>query len=222
MEAAIEIKDLWKGFGKNIVLRGVNLKVERGEKIAILGPNGAGKTTLLRIISGQLKPTKGEIKVFGSVPWKMVEVRREIGLVSHSSYLYKDLTAMENLKFYAKLYGVETEIKDVLEVVGLYSHRNKRVSTFSRGMEQRLSIARMLLASPEILLLDELTAGLDFEGKDSVLGYITENFSDKTIMMVGHDFEELERICDKGILLDGKIKAIGSLSEIKGIYGVSD
>ncbi|RLI80674.1 ABC transporter [Archaeoglobales archaeon] len=223
MTHIIELKNLWKKFDKRVAIRDVNLEIEEGEKVAIVGPNGAGKTTLLKLILGQLKPSRGEVRVFGFKPWKRVEVRKKIGFVSHHSYLYRDLTAIENLSFYAKLYRVDkVEIQRILKVVGLYDHRNKRVSSFSKGMEQRLAIARMLLANPEILLLDELTAGLDLEGKNSILRYIHENFSDKTIVMVGHNFEELEKICEKGILLEKEIKAIDDLSEIKKIYGVVD
>ncbi len=240
MTAIIELKNLWKKFGRKVAIRDVNLEIEKGEKVAIVGPNGAGKTTLLKLIAGQLKPSKGDVRVFGFKPWKKVEARKRIGFVSHSSYLYRDLTAIENLNFYAKLYGVgktaegeaceacearkseKAEVQRILEVVGLYDHRNKRVSSFSKGMEQRLAIARMLLANPEVLLLDELTSGLDLEGRNSILNYIHENFSDKTIVMVGHDFEELESICERGILLEREIKAIDDLSEIKKVYGVVD
>jgi|Deesub1362B_J571_1020462.scaffolds.fasta_scaffold00016_48 ABC-type multidrug transport system ATPase subunit len=232
MAHIIELKNLWKKFDRRVAIRDVNLEIEEGEKVAIVGPNGAGKTTLLKLIAGQLKPSKGEVRVFGFKPWKRVEARKKIGFVSHFSYLYRDLTAIENLNFYAKLYGIgkagkagkteKAEVQRILEIVGLYDHRNKRVSSFSKGMEQRLAIARMLLANPEILLLDELTSGLDLEGKNSILSYIHENFSDKTIVMAGHDFEELEKICEKGILLEKEIKAVDDLSGVKKLYGVID
>ena len=219
----IEIENLWKRFGRRVALRNVSLEMEKGEKVAILGPNGAGKTTLLKILAGQLKPSAGEVKIFGAKPWKKVELRRKIGFVSHSSLLYRDLTALENLQFYSKLYGLDYDTKkmnEMLELVGLYEQRNRRVSTFSRGMEQRLSIARAMLAKPEILLLDELTSGLDLEGRNSVLSHIKKNFRDKTILMAGHDFDELEEVCEKGILLNSEIKSVGSLEEIRKAWEV--
>jgi ABC-type multidrug transport system ATPase subunit len=216
---AIEIENLWKKFDGKVALKEITLNVRRGEKIAILGPNGAGKTTLLKVLAGQLKPSKGDARVLGFQPWKKVEVRRKIGFVSHSSLLYKDLTALENLRFYSELYDSDFKAEELLKIVGIYEQRNLRLSAFSKGMEQRLAIARAILADPEILLLDELTSGLDLEGRRLILGYIKENFADKTILMAGHDFEELEEICEEGILLNGEIKMVGEISEIKRLMG---
>jgi heme exporter protein A len=161
----IEVKKLVKRFGLKTVLRGVDFHVERGEFVALLGPNGAGKTTFLRILSTLARPSLGEVKVAGyRLPHEAAQVRARLGVVSHMPLLYGDLTAAENLEFYARMYGItnyQPRITEVLNLVGLESRRHDLVRTFSRGMQQRLAIGRAVLHDPEVMLFDEPYTGLD-------------------------------------------------------------
>ncbi|MGC8825601.1 MAG: heme ABC exporter ATP-binding protein CcmA, partial [Anaerolineae bacterium] len=162
---AVEARGISKAFGRYRVLRGVDLRIEQGEFLALLGPNGAGKTTFLRILATLSRPTEGRAWINGQpLDGDTRRVRQQIGLVSHQTFLYGDLTAEENLRFYGRLYRVpalEDRIAELLERVGLYERRHDPVRTFSRGMQQRLSIARAVLHDPPVLLLDEPDTGLD-------------------------------------------------------------
>jgi ABC-type Na+ transport system ATPase subunit NatA len=150
----IEVKKLVKRFGMKAILRGLDFRVERGEFVALLGPNGAGKTTFLRILSSLARPSMGEVRVAGyQLPNQAAAVRARLGVVSHMPLLYGDLTAEENLEFYARLYGIPfpaTRISEVLQMVGLESRRRDLVRTFSRGMQQRLAIGRAVLHDPDV------------------------------------------------------------------------
>jgi heme exporter protein A len=161
----IELRKLTKAFGRKIALRGLDLRVAPGESLVIFGPNGAGKTTLIRILSSLSRPTSGAVYIGGlDLKTHVDGIRRHLGVVSHSPLLYDSLTAEENLRFFGRLYGVtglEARVTLLLEQVGLTARRKDLVRTFSRGMTQRLSIARALLHDPEILLLDEPDTGLD-------------------------------------------------------------
>ena len=161
----IELRKLTKAFGRKIALRGLDLRVAPGESLVIFGPNGAGKTTLIRILSSLSRPTSGTVHIGGlDLRTHADGIRRHLGVVSHAPLLYDSLTAEENLRFFGRLYGVtdlEAHVTLLLEQVGLAARRRDVVRTFSRGMTQRLSIARALLHDPEILLLDEPDTGLD-------------------------------------------------------------
>jgi len=161
----IEIRGLVKAFGRKVVLRGVDLSIEPGEAVVLFGPNGAGKTTLMRIVATLSRPTAGTVRVGGiDLSYAPDAVRQQLGFVSHVPLLYENLTAEENLRFFGRLYGLsdlETRIDAMLRQAGLVARRHDLVRTFSRGMVQRLSIARALLADPSVLLLDEPDTGLD-------------------------------------------------------------
>lgn len=163
----IEVRELSKAFGLLPALQGLDFSVGRGEWVLLFGANGSGKSTLLRLLSGLCKPTAGAIRIGGwELPREAVAVRAQIGLVAHRPLLYENLTARENLDFFGKLYGMAAEARaergrDLLQQVGLTRSADRIVRTFSRGMKQRLSIARALLHQPEILLLDEPYSGLD-------------------------------------------------------------
>ena len=174
----VETHALGKSFGETPVLRDVNLKLYAGRAAILIGGNGAGKSTLLRILAGLGRPTTGRVTIFGEDSLSLShQNRRRIGMLSHQSWLYPNLTAGENLEFYATLYGVahpEAVADRWLERVGLLSFRRERVRAFSRGMEQRLSLARAVLAQPMLLLLDEPFASLDPDGVAIVGGMVRE------------------------------------------------
>ena len=176
---AIEVRRLVKSFGHQVALRGVDLAVAEGEFLTLFGPNGAGKTTLLRIVASLTRPSAGTVLLRGQDLGKAAAaLRRRIGLISHNPLLYGDLTAEENLRFFARLYdlaGGAARIDAVLEQVGLAIRRRDPVRTYSRGMVQRLAIARAILHDPDIMLLDEPYTGLDQDASamlDAVLKQI--------------------------------------------------
>lgn len=213
----IKIKGLVKNYGLNPVLRGVNLHVDQGEFVTLVGSNGAGKTTLLRIVATLLKATGGEVQIGGwPLPQHAARVRRHIGLVSHHPLLYGDLSAAENLLFFARLYqldDVEGRAGLALKKVGLFARQRDPVRTFSRGMTQRLTIARATLHEPDILLLDEPYTGLDQDASrllDELLWQEMEN--GRTILMITHDLVHGLNLCQRiAILNRGKIVAdVGS------------
>ncbi len=161
----IEVRQLRKSFGPRIALSGIDLSIGEGDFVTVIGPNGAGKTTLLRILATLSRPSSGTVRIAGLDPNRQGKrVRRHIGFLSHHTLLYDDLTAEENLRFYARIYDVDensSRIGDLLERVGLGERRRERVRAFSRGMKQRLAVARAVLHQPKILLLDEPYSGLD-------------------------------------------------------------
>jgi len=156
-EWIVEVKGIAKSFGNIRALEGIDLKVRKGEFLTIIGPNGAGKTTLIKIFSTLMKPTSGEGRIVGfNLGEEEENLRRNIGMLSHYTYLYENLTAYENLKFYGRLYevkNIEEKIRRVIEEVGLEARLYDTVRTFSRGMKQRLSIARSIIHDPSLLLL---------------------------------------------------------------------
>ena len=207
----IKLHGLVKQYGTNLVLRGVDLHVGAGEFVTLVGSNGAGKSTLMRVVATLLQPTAGKVQIGGwSLPQQAERVRRHIGLVSHYSLLYGDLTAVENLTFFAKLYQLDNQQERVLAAlkkVGLYARQRDAVSTFSRGMVQRLTIARATLHEPDILLLDEPYTGLDQDASrllDDLLRQEHEN--GRSILMITHDLSHGLNLCDRAAILNrGKI-----------------
>jgi heme exporter protein A len=188
----ITVRKLVKRFGLKTVLRGMDFSVAPGEFVALLGPNGAGKTTFLRILSSLSRPTLGQVSIAGfSLPHQAAAVRRRLGVVSHLPLLYGDLTADENLRFFARMYDIvhaDERISDVLEMVGLASRRRDLVRTFSRGMQQRLAIGRAVLHDPEVMLFDEPHTGLDQDAcqmLDTVLQEVAAR--GRTVVMTSHD-----------------------------------
>jgi heme exporter protein A len=207
----IKINGLIKQYGLNPVLRGINLHVKPGEFVTLVGPNGAGKSTLMRIVATLLRPDAGEVEIGG---WPLSThahmVRRHIGLVSHQSLLYQDLNAAENLTFFARLYGLdngEERVQRALKLVGLRARQRDPVSSFSRGMTQRLTIARATLHEPDVLLLDEPYTGLDQEAVallDQLLKQEKER--ERTIFMITHDLIHSLNLSDRILFLhNGRI-----------------
>jgi heme exporter protein A len=209
----IEVRKLTKTFGLNPVLRGLDLDVPRGQFLTLLGPNGSGKTTLLRILAALARPTSGTVRIGGwDLPAEAEFVRAQLGVVSHQPLLYDTLTAEENLLFFARLYHLPPEsrrerVAEVLERVGLARRARDVVQTYSRGMLQRLAIARAILHNPAILLLDEPYTGLDQDAAavlDDLLRQVaTEG---RTVIMTTHDLRRGHALADRiAILSRGRI-----------------
>ncbi len=217
----IEIKNLTKKFGDKVVLNGINFDVAEGVVFGYLGPNGAGKTTTMRIILGLLNPTSGEALVMGRNLAEDDEARGRIGVVLENDGLYEDQTAYDNLDYYAQLYDVskrKERIEELLKFVGLYDLRYEKVGAFSKGMKRKLAIARALVHDPEILFLDEPSAGLDPEAQRMVRELIVNlsKESGKTIFLNSHNLDEVQRICDRtAILHRGKIVVCDTVENLR-------
>ena len=209
----IEIRGLVKAFGFLPVLRGLDLSIERGTFLALLGPNGSGKTTLMRILGGLSKPTAGQVAIGGwNLPQEAGAVRAQLGVVAHQPLLYDELTAAENLRFYGRLYGLRPEalaerVPVVLARVGLAQRAGDVVRTFSRGMQQRLAIARAILHEPHVLLFDEPYTGLDQDAAQMLDLLLQDVARDgHTIVMTSHDLNRALNLSTRvAILSRGKI-----------------
>ncbi|MEP7357852.1 MAG: heme ABC exporter ATP-binding protein CcmA, partial [Anaerolineales bacterium] len=190
------------------VLRGVDLDVAAGECLALLGPNGAGKTTLMRILSTLSRPTTGQVRMAGlPLPAAASEVRRRLGVVAHHTLLYTDLTAQENLQLYARLYGLRqpaARIAAVLEQVGLARRARDLVRTLSRGMQQRLAIARALLPDPAVMLMDEPYTGLDPQAAAMLDALLQSMAADgRTVLLTTHDLPRALAVAHRVAILAG-------------------
>jgi len=188
----IKVCNLSKSFGPRAALAAVDLSIERGEFVTLMGPNGAGKTTLLRILATLARPTSGTVRIAGLDPTRDgIEVRQRIGFLSHRTLLYEDLTAEQNLRFYARMYGLDdgpARVQDLLQRVGLATRRHDLVRTFSRGMQQRLALARAVLHRPHVLLLDEPYTGLDPLAAQVLTGLLAELTGEGcTTLLTTHD-----------------------------------
>jgi heme exporter protein A len=200
----VEAEAIGKSFGRVRVLRDLTLRVEVGETVALFGPNGAGKSTLLRLCATLYEPTAGTLTLFGTRT-PTAAVRRRIGLLSHQSFLYPDLSARENLVFYGRLYGLarpEHEAATWLERVGLTASATHPVRVFSRGMEQRLALARTLLHDPELVLLDEPWSALDVVAADLLSEILAGLRAEgRTILLATHDFERALALAERAVIL---------------------
>ena len=217
----ITVKKLVKRFGLKTVLRGLDFEAHPGEFVALLGPNGAGKTTFLRILASLSRASLGEVHIAGhKLPTDAAQVRARLGVVSHLPLLYGDLTAEENLRFYARMYGITNyapRITEVLEMVGLENRRRDLVRTYSRGMQQRLAIGRAVLHDPDVMLFDEPYTGLDQDAAlmlDTVLKAVAAQ--GRTVVMTSHDFARAEELATRfDILSRGVIAASATRRQLK-------
>ncbi|WHX99260.1 ABC transporter ATP-binding protein [Neobacillus sp. DY30] len=207
----IEIKKLTKQADNKLILRGIDLSITQGETVAILGPNGAGKSTLLKVLATLIKPTSGLVKINGlDLKKDHIEVKKMFGYLPHSSLLYDHYTPLENLVFFGSLYGVkdvESRARKLVNEVGLSFFIHEPVKNFSRGMIQRIAIARAIIHEPKIMLLDEPHTGLD-QGAITILNNVVLSMKEKgcTTLMVTHDFKQAAAICDRIIIVkNGKI-----------------
>jgi heme exporter protein A len=205
-EPAIAVTGLRRDYGERPALAGVDLSVEHGESLLVLGPNGAGKTTLLRVLATLLRPSGGEARVFGAgLPGEAWKVRGRIGLLGHDALLYRDLSGRENLRFHARLHGIErqaaeTRIAALLDTVGMERRAEDRVAELSAGMRQRLAVCRCVLHDPDLLLLDEPDSNLDAEGRERVQRLIGPA-PGRTRVLVSHDPERFRGESDQVLAL---------------------
>jgi heme exporter protein A len=207
-QPALRAAGLRREFGERTALAGVDLSLAEGETLVVLGPNGAGKTTLLRILATLLRPSGGEVEVLGrSLPADAWRVRGRIGFLGHEPLLYRDLSGRENLRFQARLHGLEGEgaesrIRELLEAVGMERRADQRVVELSAGMRQRLAICRCVLHRPRLLLLDEPDSNLDTEGRELARTLIGPGAA--TRVLVTHDPERALPDADQVLRLDAR------------------
>lgn len=206
----IEVIDVSKRYGDVYALKSVSLEMDEGECVALLGSNGAGKTTLLKIIATHTVPSAGGVKISGEDIFKNDgTIRRKIGLVTHDSYLYDELTIQENLQFYAQFFaGNGEKIRlELIEFLGLKRWYNVPVKQLSYGLRKRADIGRALLHNPDVILLDEPFAGLDITTCDLLVQYFEEQKEkQKTLVLSSHSVEWIKKICDRKVVLKkGKI-----------------
>ncbi|NOZ29710.1 MAG: heme ABC exporter ATP-binding protein CcmA [Chloroflexi bacterium] len=225
----IQVRGLVKSFGRKVVLRGIDLDMPAGQTLALFGPNGAGKTTFIRILATLSKATAGEVCIGGvELSRAGSELRRYIGLVSHAPLVYDSLTGEENLRFFARMYDLgdaDRRIRHVLERVGLVHRRHDPVRTYSRGMVQRLAIARAILHDPPVLLLDEPDTGLDQQAAEMLHRLIRQlGGEQRTVIFTTHNLERGVEWADRvALLIGGRItldmpRAAITADELRDVY----
>lgn len=223
MTPIIEAKQLTKVYDHNTVVDNLNLKIEEGQVFGFLGPNGAGKTTTILMMMGMTQPTKGEVYIGGfNATREPLKVKRISGYIPEKVGFYEDLSADYNLMYTARLNGLpdkkaQTAVAQAIEKVGLKDNAYANVSTFSKGMKQRLAIADILVKSPRVAFLDEPTSGIDPAGITQMLDLISQiaRENNMTIVMSSHQLHQVERICSHvGIMSKGKLVVEGSLAQL--------
>ena len=204
---ALDSRGIEKKFGYAFAVRNVTLQLKRGEFVVVFGSNGAGKTTFLKVAATLMRPTKGSLLIEGfDIHAQAEQARRRIGFLSHNTFVYRDLSALENLKFFARLYGMaadEDRLLGVLERVELKRRAHDPVRSFSRGMQQRVGIARALLHDPSLILLDEPYTGLDAKAAQTLNGLLDEAVAaGKTVVLTSHDLNQGLRAATRAVILD--------------------
>ncbi len=223
----IETRGLTKHFDGTVAVENLNLEVKQGEIFALLGPNGAGKTTTTRMLACLIAPTRGEARVAGcAVGRDNDSIRAQIGILTESPGLYEKLDAKQNLDYFARLYGLagaerEAAVKRYLEMLGLWERRDEPVAGFSKGMKQKLAIARALLHEPKIVFLDEPTSALDPAAAKVVRDFIAELKSEgRTIFLCTHNLDEADRLADRiGVMKQRLIQVDTALNLKRRLYG---
>ncbi len=220
----IEAEDLTKKFGSNTAVQGLTLHVEEGEVFGFLGPNGAGKTTTIRMLCCLISKTSGNATIGGYQIGRredQLEIRKMVGILPENVGLYDDLSAYRNLDFYGRLYHCAEQqrrdgIERLLRMLGLWERRNELVGTYSKGMKQKVAIARALIHDPKVVFLDEPTANLDPESAKTTRDFILELKKEKrTIFLNTHNLDEAQRICDRIGILKTSLIAVGSPEELR-------
>ncbi len=223
----LEVQRLHKSFGALVAVNDVSFDVAEGEIFGLLGPNGAGKTTAISMISGVLKPDSGRVLVDGRDIWlEPKKVKRSLGVVPQEIAVYEDLTARDNLDFWASLYGFSgrertRRVNEALTRVGLSDRARDRVATFSGGMKRRLNMCMGLMHRPKLLLLDEPTVGIDPQARLNILDVIRNVASEGTaVLYTTHYMDEAEELCDRvGIIDHGSLLTVGTLAELSQLAG---
>ncbi|HEY3315304.1 MAG TPA: ABC transporter ATP-binding protein [Bacillota bacterium] len=224
--SVIAAYNLAKTFNGTVALRDVNFEVKAGEIFGLLGPNGAGKTTTVRLLACLYQPTGGSGQVLGmdiTAPGNAERIREHIGLLTESPGLYDRLNALEYLGFFGELYGmsaadIRASSERLLKMMGIWERRNDRLARFSKGMKQKIAIARTLIHGPQVIFLDEPTSGLDPESAKVVRDYVLELRAEKrrTFVLCTHNLPEAERLCDRIALINqGRVVAQGSADELR-------
>lgn len=224
MNAVIDVQHLKKTFNKETALQDVSFTIQKGEIFGFLGPSGSGKTTTIKILTAQTEKTAGNVLLFGqpAAGMKQSQNRKRFGILTDNSGLYTRLTIEENLLLYSKLYELSvTAVKEALDFVNLYADRKKKISQLSKGMIQRVTLARAIMHKPELLFLDEPTSALDPVNTEHIYnGLRNLNAMGTTIFLTTHDMSEAEILCDRvAFLHKGKIRAIGAPSDLKQEFG---
>ncbi|MBP1706856.1 MAG: transporter-related protein, could be related with Lipooligosaccharide exporter, ATP-binding [Chloroflexi bacterium] len=220
MKTAISLENIKKTMGNREVLKGISFTVASGDIFGYLGPNGAGKTTTIRILLGLLQADSGRLDIMGQ-DISRSDTRRKIGFALDPDGLYDNMTAEENLEFYARIYGLlkaEARIAGLLGAVGLSARARDKVGTYSKGMRQRLALARAMTHDPEVVVLDEPTAGVDPSGQIEVRQILLDmaHKENKTIFLSSHNLDEVQRICNRIALIDrGEIKLYGEVGSLR-------
>jgi ABC-2 type transport system ATP-binding protein len=222
----IKAENLRKNYGSTVAVDDISFEVQKGQTFGLLGPNGAGKTTTIQLLCGLLKPDAGKIMLDGKTDPGQVEVRMSLGVVPQALALYEELTALENLRFFGKIYGLSSQklkerVNYCLDIAGL-SHRSKeRVSKYSGGMKRRLNMVCSLLHDPPILLLDEPTVGVDPQSRNLIFETIEDmSKQGRTIIYTTHYMEEAQRLCDKVAIIDhGRILDMDSVENLIARHG---
>ncbi len=215
----IEVRGLTKSYGEKVAVRNLSFSVRRGEIFGLLGPNGAGKTTTIRVLACIIPPDSGEIRVNGhDVREEPLLVKASVGLLPERTSLYERLTVMENLLFFARLYGVEEplpKIRELLDRLEIKDRADEPVSKLSKGLKQRVSIVRALLHDPPVLLLDEPTSGLDPMSAEVMRSLIRDMAArGRTILLSSHNLWEVQQLCDRVAVINTRLLAMGSVDEL--------
>jgi ABC-2 type transport system ATP-binding protein len=219
-EVAVAADNVVKRFGPVAALNGLSLQVRRGEVYGLLGPNGAGKTTLIRMLVGLVRPDQGEIRVLGR-PMPELGVLARIGYMTQQAALYPDLSALDNVRFFAAVYGAEANVEEALRLVELWDRRDSVVGTLSGGMRTRCSLACALVHHPELLLLDEPTVGVDPQLRVQFWDHFRRlAAAGTTIVVSSHVMDEAERCQRLGLIRGGLVLAEGSPDELRRLAGV--
>lgn len=221
--ALAELKNVVKRYDGRLTVDHVNMEIQEGEIFGLLGPNGAGKSTTISMICGLIKMDQGDIRIDGlSVAAKALEVKKKIGLVPQDLALYEEMTAEENVAFFARLYGLrgkllQERVAEALEFTGLTDKAKDKPSTFSGGMKRRLNIACAIMHKPKLIIMDEPTVGIDPQSRNHILESVKElNRQGSTVIYTSHYMEEVEAICDRVAIMDkGHIIACGTEQELR-------
>jgi len=220
-ELVVDAREVSKRYARTWALKAVNLKVGQGQLVSLLGPNGSGKSTLIRVLTASTRPTYGEVRIFGQQPKNGENARERMGVLPHQSFLYAELTALENLRFAATMYGINADkdqMMEALDHVGLAHVADAQARTFSSGMRKRLALARATLHDPDLVILDEPYGALDVEGIGWVDRFIAEQReAKKTLVIATHEIGRALALCDRAVQLrSGRVMFDGPTDEYEG------